>query len=199
MSLRGAVFLLFILDHKGRVVFVRILLYLVSIVAANVVTAAFAPLIMGMFIVPMGTFLIGATFIFRDLVQNKYGRKKTYMFIGLALLASAVVSSILGDTLIIVLASAVTFAIAETTDTEIYSRLKLPMSLRVLYSGIVGGILDSAIFVVLGLSPLGANFLPWEAVPAAILGQVIVKTIIQGIAALIIHQTNNMSKNTVAN
>jgi queuosine precursor transporter len=178
---------------------VRILLYLVSIVAANVVTAAFTPLIMGIFIVPMGTFLIGATFIFRDLVQNKYGRKKTYMFIGLALLISAVVSSILGDTLIIVLASAVTFAIAETTDTEIYSRLKLPMSLRVLYSGIVGGILDSAIFVVLGLSPLGANFLPWEAVPSAILGQVIVKTIIQGIAALIIHQTNNISKNTVAN
>jgi queuosine precursor transporter len=181
------------------VVFVRILLYLVSIVTANVVTAAFAPLTMGMFIVPMGTFLIGATFIFRDLVQNKYGRKKTYMFIGLALLVSAVVSSILGDTLNIVFASAVSFAIAETTDTEIYSRLKLPMSLRVLYSGIVGGILDSAIFVVLGLSPLGANFLPWEAVPAAILGQVIVKTIIQGIAALIIHQTNNMSKNTVAN
>jgi queuosine precursor transporter len=178
---------------------VRILLYLISIVAANVVTAAFTPLIMGIFIVPMGTFLIGATFIFRDLVQNKYGRKKTYMFIGIALLVSAVVSSFLGDTLIIVLASAVTFAIAETTDTEIYSRLKLPMSLRVLYSGIVGGILDSAIFVVLGLSPLGANFLPWEAVPAAILGQVIVKTIIQGIAALIIHQTNNMSKNTVAN
>jgi queuosine precursor transporter len=192
-------FLLFILENKGRVVFVRILLYLVSIVAANVVTAAFTPLIMGIFIVPMGTFLIGATFIFRDLVQNKYGRKKTYMFIGLALVLSAIVSSILGDTLIIVFASAVTFAIAETTDTEIYSRLKLPMSLRVLYSGIVGGILDSAIFVVLGLSPLGANFLPWEAVPAAILGQVIVKTIIQGIAALIIHQTNNMSKNTVAN
>jgi queuosine precursor transporter len=178
---------------------VRILLYLGSIVAANVLTAAFTPLIMGIFIVPMGTFLIGATFIFRDLVQNKYGRKKTYIFIGLALLLSAVVSSILGDTLIIVLASAVTFAIAETTDTEIYSRLKLPMSLRVLYSGIVGGIMDSAIFVVLGLSPLGANFLPWEAVPSAILGQVIVKTIIQGIAALIIHQTNNMSKNTVAN
>lgn len=190
--------MLFILESKGGVVFVRILLYLVSIVTANVITAAFTPLVMGIFIVPMGTFLIGATFIFRDLVQNKYGRKKTYMFIGLALLLSAVVSSILGDTLIIVLASAVTFAIAETTDTEIYTRLKLPMSLRVLYSGIVGGVLDSAIFVVLGLSPLGANFLPWEAVPAAILGQVIVKTIIQGIAALIIHQTNNMSKNTVA-
>jgi uncharacterized PurR-regulated membrane protein YhhQ (DUF165 family) len=177
----------------------RIILYLISIVTANVVTAAFAPLQMGVFIVPMGTLFIGATFIFRDLVQNKYGRKKTYIFIGTALLLSAVVSAILGDTLIIVLASALSFAVAETTDTEIYSRLKLPMSWRVFYSGIVGGLLDSVIFVIIGLSPLGANFLPWEAVPAAILGQVIVKTMIQGIAAVILSQvTNSTTKNALS-
>ncbi|MCM3118273.1 VUT family protein [Neobacillus sp. MER 74] len=177
----------------------RIILYLISIVTANVVTAAFAPLQMGVFIVPMGTLFIGATFIFRDLVQNKYGRKKTYIFIGTALFLSAVVSFILGDTLIIVLASALSFAVAETTDTEIYTRLKLPMSWRVFYSGIVGGLLDSVIFVIIGLSPLGANFLPWEAVPAAILGQVIVKTIIQGIAAVILSQvTNSMTKHALS-
>ena len=178
----------------------RILLYLVSIVTANVVTAAFAPLQLGVFIVPMGTLFIGATFIFRDLVQNKYGRKKTYIFIGTALALSAIVSAILGDTLIIVLASALSFAVAETTDTEIYTRLKLPMSWRVFYSGIVGGLLDSVIFVIIGLSPFGANFLPWEAVPAAILGQVIVKTIIQGIAAIILNQVSNATtKNVISN
>ena len=178
----------------------RILLYLVSIVTANVVTAAVAPLQLGEFIVPMGTLFIGATFIFRDLVQNKYGRKKTYLFIGTALLLSAIVSAILGDTLIIVLASALSFAVAETTDTEIYTRLKLPMSWRVFYSGIVGGLLDSVIFVIIGLSPFGANFLPWEAVPAAILGQVIVKTIIQGIAAIILGQVSHAtSKKVISN
>ncbi|WP_312474684.1 VUT family protein [Neobacillus sp.] len=178
----------------------RILLYLISIVTANVVTAAFAPLNIGIFIVPMGTFLIGATFIFRDLVQNRYGRKKTYYFIGIALLLSAVISYFLGDTLIIVLASALSFVIAESTDTEIYTRLNLPMSWRVFYSGLVGGLLDSVIFVIIGLSPLGANFLPWEAVPAAIIGQVIFKTIIQGIAALIINQVNNISnKDAISN
>ncbi|MGG3471340.1 VUT family protein [Neobacillus pocheonensis] len=178
----------------------RILLYLISIVTANVVTAAFAPLQLGLFIVPMGTLFIGATFIFRDLVQNKYGRKKTYIFIGIALFLSAVLSFILGDTLVIVLASAISFAVAETTDTEIYTRLNLPMSWRVFYSGIVGGLLDSVIFVIIGLSPVGANFLPWEAVPATILGQVIVKTIIQAIAAIILSQVNNSSgKNAVSN
>lgn len=173
----------------------RIFLYLVSIITANVITAALAPLHFGMFIVPMGTLLIGATFIFRDLVQNKYGRARTYMFIGIALVLSAIVSYILGDTLTIVFASALSFAVAETTDTEIYTRLKLPMSWRVFYSGLVGGLLDSVIFVVIGLSPIGANFLPWEAVPAAILGQVIVKTIIQGIGAMMLNPISSIFNN----
>lgn len=165
-----------------------IVFYLVSIVIANVVTAAFAPLHFGAFIVPMGTLFIGATFIFRDLVQNKYGRAKTYLFIFTALILSAVVSFLLGDTLLIVMASALSFVVAETADTEIYTRLKLPMAWRVFYSGIVGGFLDSAIFVMIGLSPLGANILPWEAVPAAILGQIIVKTILQMVGAIILSQ-----------
>jgi len=164
----------------------RIILYLASIILANVITAAFQPIQFSVFIIPMGTLLIGATFILRDLVQNKIGRKKTYLFIGLALILSAVVSSLLGDTLYIVIASAISFLLAETTDTEIYTRLKLPLAWRVFYSGIVGGLLDSAVFVIIGLSPIGANILPWEAVPAAIIGQVIVKTLIQGIGALIV-------------
>jgi len=127
-------------------------------------------------------------------VQNKYGRTKTYFFIVTALILSAVVSFILGDTLLIVVASAVSFVVAETADTEIYSRLKLPMAWRVLYSGIVGGFLDSAIFVVIGLSPLGANILPWEAVPAAIVGQIIVKTIIQMFGALILGQVGSLKE-----
>ena len=88
----------------------------------------------------------------------------------------------------IVAASALSFAIAETSDTEIYTRLKLPMAWRVFYSGIVGGFFDSVVFVIVGLSPLGAGFIPWEAVPAAIIGQIIVKTIIQLIGALILNQ-----------
>ncbi|WP_430176024.1 VUT family protein [Peribacillus simplex] len=154
------------------------------------VTAAFDPLHLGMFIIPMGTLLIGGTFIFRDLVQNQFGRAKTYMCIVTALILSACVSFILGDTLLIVLASALSFVVAETADTEIYTRLKLPMSWRVFYSGIVGGFFDSVIFVVIGLSPLGANILPWEAVPAAVIGQIIVKTVIQSIGAVLLGRIN---------
>lgn len=175
----------------------RILCYLLSIVIANVVTARFAPMEFSIFIVPMGTLFVGATFIFRDLVQNKYGRKKTYLFILTALVLSAIVSYLLGDTLMVVAASALSFIIAETTDTEIYSRLQLPMAWRVFYSGIAGGLLDSVVFVIIGLSPLGAGFLPWEAVPAAIVGQVIVKTVIQMIGALTLSQMRGLNEKRV--
>lgn len=164
----------------------RVVLYLLAIVTANVVTARFQPLELGVFLVPMGTLFIGLTFILRDLVQNKYGKRKTYLFITIAMALSALSSYLLGDTLWIVFASILSFLIAETTDTEIYSRLNLPMSMRILYSGIIGGLLDSVIFVILGLSPLGAGFIPWEAVWMAIIGQVLIKTILQGLAAIII-------------
>ncbi|WP_241494807.1 VUT family protein [Brevibacillus laterosporus] len=149
-------------------------------------TAGIAPFFIGPFIIPAGTFIIGATFIFRDFVQNFIGRRRTYLLILLAMILSTVTSFLLGDTLWIVFASIITFAVSETTDTEIYSRLKLPFHLRVAYSGIVGGVLDSIIFVVIGLSPLGANILPWTAVFLAIVGQIIVKTLVQLVAAIVV-------------
>lgn len=166
--------------------FIYVLLYLLAIIFANVITASYDPLKFGSLIVPAGSFLIGVTFIFRDLVQNAVGRKNVYLIIGAAMVLSAVTSSALGDTLWIVFASALTFVFSETTDTEIYSRLKLPMSLRVLYSGVAGGVLDSVIFVIIGLSPLGANFLPWDVVGYAIAGQIVVKVVMQLIGTLII-------------
>ncbi|MFK7696676.1 VUT family protein [Paenibacillus sp. HJGM_3] len=158
---------------------VWIVCYLLSISLANVLTASSDPLVWGNFIVPVGSFLIGATFILRDLVQNAIGRRNTYFVIGAAMVLSAITSSALGDTLWITFASAITFLFSETTDTEIYTRLKLPMSMKVLYSGIVGGALDSVIFVIIGLSPLGAGFLPWDMVGYAIIGQIVVKTVMQ--------------------
>src|SRR5690606_38503332 len=50
---------------------------------------------------------------------------------------------------------------------------------RVILSGLFGGILDSAVFVIIGLSPIGAGFVPWPAVPFAILGQTIIKFTMQ--------------------
>ena len=161
--------------------------YLLAIVLANVITAAFMPLQLGMFLIPYGTWLIGATFVLRDMMQKKYGRKVAYKAIFVALVLSAITSKLLGDTLAITFASAVSFLISESADTEIYTRFKVTFLKRVFTSGLVSSFLDSAIFIVLGLSPLISGFLPWEAVPNAIGGQFIVKTLMQVLGVLVLY------------
>lgn len=163
-----------------------IVFYISAILIANFLSATFAPLQIGPFLISPGTFTIAASFILRDLVQNRYGRGKTYGFIVMALVLSAVTAKSLGDPLAIVIASACAFAVSESTDTEIYSRLKLPMAWRVWWSGLAGGILDSGVFVILGLSPLGMGFIPWQFIPMAIIGQALFKIAMQGIGAIII-------------
>lgn len=162
---------------------IRVSIYLLSIVVANILAARFAPLNLGLFIIPWGTFFIGITLVMRDMVQNVYGRKKTYGFIVLALGISALSSYLLGDELWIVLASAISFTISETSDTEIYTRFKIPFVKRVFFSGVVSGFLDSSVFVIIGISPLGLNFVPWELVPYAILGQWVTKVVMQLVVA----------------
>jgi uncharacterized PurR-regulated membrane protein YhhQ (DUF165 family) len=164
-------------------------LYFFILVIANVLTARFSPMDFGIFLVPYGTLFIASSFFVRDFIQRKYGRQKTYIVIFSALAISAITSKLLGDTLWIVFASAITFTISETIDTEVYTRLKASFEKRVLFSGLVGTFLDSVIFIVVGLSPIGAGFLSWQLVPMAILGQIIVKYVVQFIAYFIIKNT----------
>jgi queuosine precursor transporter len=161
-----------------------IMLYLAAIVAANVLTAKFAPINLGWVLVPAGTLLVGASFVLRDLVQEQIGRKATYKLIFLAMGLSGMISYLLGDTVLIMVASAVSFMISESLDTEIFTRLGGSKPRRVFISGVVGGAIDSVVFVLIGLSPAGSGILPWEAIPAAILGQVVVKFAMQLIGAV---------------
>lgn len=163
-------------------------LYLLLIAAANLLTAKFDPLILagGALIVPLGSLFAGAVFILRDLVQMKHGKQKTYTTILGAAALSAVLSVGLGDTAYVAVASVVAFFASEAADTEIFSRVRRSLAARVLLSGIVGGCLDSVLFVLLGLSPLGAGMIPWAAVPSAVLGQMLVKVLVQFAAFLFI-------------
>lgn len=161
----------------------RILLYLFVMVIANVVTAVFQPMTIWCFIVPAGTWFIGFNFILRDWVQMKYGRAKTYYAIGAGVVLSLLLSLYFGDMLPITIAGAFAFMVSETIDTEIFSRIKTSLANRIALSGVFGGLFDSSIFICLGLSPIGAGFLSWELVPLAILGQWVVKSILQLVGA----------------
>lgn len=166
---------------------IRPILYILAIVIANFVTAYFAPLVIGMFIVPWGTVFIGLTFVFRDLVQLQLGRRKTYYVIALGLGISVVTSIFYGDMLFITMASALSFIFSEITDTEIFTRFKLRFYHRIMLSGVVGGFVDSIIFIIIGLSPLFTGILTWQEVPYAMLGQFTFKTLMQLVTLGVIH------------
>lgn len=157
-----------------------------TIAVANILTAKFSPFILfdGLVIVPVGSFLVGATFMLRDVVQVKHGKRKTYRTILAALALSAVMSAALGDTIRVAAASAMAFFVSEAIDTEIFTRLRRSIANRVLLSGLVGGTVDSAIFVIFGLGPAGADVLTWSQVPFAIIGQTAVKAVVQVVAVM---------------
>ena len=172
-------------------------LYLLSVTAANVVTAHFAPFVIGLLIVPMGSFLIGATFVLRDFPQVNFGRKKKYLTILAASFLSLVASLILGDGFWVVVASLLAFLVSELTDTEIFTRMKASLLNRVLFSGLVGGLLDSVIFVVVGLGPIGLGVLSWEQCLFAIIGQTLVKMAMQFIGVGVIGILFRVNRETV--
>lgn len=153
--------------------------YVLVIVVANVVTAMFPPLTVAGIIIPCGSFLVGVTFFLRDFIQLRVGKTKVYKSIVLAAIISGFISLSLGDTLSVAVASVISFFVSEALDTEVFTRLNTSIKKRVVVSGLVGGTLDSTIFIVLALSPIGSNVLSWESVPYAILGQTIVKCCMQ--------------------
>lgn len=152
-----------------------------SIVAANVLTAKFSPFVLfdGRIIIPVGSVLIGATFLLRDVVQIRHGKREAYTMIFVALVLSAVISAMMGDTASVAIASALSFLLSESIDTEIFSRMRRSVRLRMLASGVIGGGVDSAVFVTIGLGPIGTGALTWEQVPFAIIGQAAIKAVVQ--------------------
>lgn len=158
-------------------------LYIAAIAAANVITAATTPADIGPFLIPWGTWFVACTFFLRDALQIRYGRATAYLAIVAGLAVSALTSALLGDTLAIVAASGLAFGLSETLDTEVFSRTKAGLPTRVALSGVLGGALDSTVFVLVGLSPLWSGIIPWSAVGNAILGVFLVKAAVQLIAA----------------
>lgn len=154
-----------------------ILIYFLSILTANILTARFEPIFIGNLIFPLGSFFIGINFVARDFVQLKYGRKVSYITIFIAICLSAICSYFLKDSLSIAFASAITFLVSESADTEVFSRYRSSVIKRVWLSGIVGLLLDSFIFIVIGLSPLFSNIISWQQVSWAIASQCLIKFI----------------------
>lgn len=165
-----------------------VLAFVASVALANYLTANYAPLTFDwlgqVWVITWGTWMIAATFFLRDAVQVKYGRSTAYTAIGLALAVNVAMSLVYDDLFWITVGSATAFVVSECLDTEIFTRLHERLAARIAISGIVAGTVDSAIFAVIGLSPLTTGIVPWEYLWTTIVAQVVVKCGVQVLAAI---------------
>jgi len=134
-------------------------LYLISIVIANLAVCIFGVISVGPLVFPAGAVVIGMTFTARDYVQREYGKVKCWYWMITATIISAVFS------LDIAIASVTAFLVSEFVDWLIFTYVGGSFRRRILLSNLFGIPLDSLIFV-----PLVFGWI-WPA----IIGQAVVK------------------------
>jgi uncharacterized PurR-regulated membrane protein YhhQ (DUF165 family) len=99
---------------------------------------------------PSGVLMIGLALVLRDFVHDTLGAKWA---LG-AILVGALLSYLLADPFIAV-ASLVAFAVSELSDFAVYAPIrKRNRSIAILASGVVGSIVDSALFLYLAFGSL---------------------------------------------
>jgi len=119
---------------------------------------------------PSGVLLIGIALFTRDYVQEKFGKRNVLI----AIAAGIVISFFVNPD--VAAASAVAFAAGEIVDFFVYTRIKRKsIALAVVFSGVVGGIIDSFLFLQIAFD--STNF--WQ-------GQVVGKTWMALLGGLII-------------
>lgn len=136
-------------------------LYLACIVGANwlISTVGLVPVGFGL-VAPAGVYLVGLSFLLRDMTQDALGRRAVIV----AILLGAALSALLSPAL--ALASGAAFLLSETADMLVYTPLKARSWVgAVVASNTVGLIVDSVIFLLLAFGSL--QFLPGQVVGKA--------------------------------
>ena len=146
-----------------------ILMYLGSILLANVLVSQFHLVHHFGLTFPAGAYAIGLTFTLRDMVQREHGKWKCWIWMGTA---SAITVLFAPK---IALASASAFLISEGMDWLIYTVYPGSFVKRVIFSNLIGIPLDSIVFVTVAFG------FAWSP----IWGQTIIK-MVMGLMALTI-------------
>lgn len=99
---------------------------------------------------PSGVLVIGLGLVLRDMVQQLLGVRWALVAIACGVVLSAIVAPPA-----LVLASAAAFLLSELADLGVYTPLrKRGLGLAVLASGVVGSVIDSAVFLLLAFGSL---------------------------------------------
>jgi queuosine precursor transporter len=99
---------------------------------------------------PSGVLMVGAALVLRDIVHERLGSAWA-----LAAIVLGAVLSIMFASPALVVASVAAFALAELADFAVYAPLrKRHLTAAVLASGLVGSVIDSAVFLILAFGSL---------------------------------------------
>jgi hypothetical protein len=99
---------------------------------------------------PSGVLVVGASLVLRDMVHEAGGAKAALIAIGIGGIMSALFASPA-----LLIASVLAFVLAELADLAVYAPLReRRLWLAVLFSGIAGAVVDSAVFLWLAFGSL---------------------------------------------
>ncbi|MGW5053984.1 VUT family protein [Actinokineospora sp. NPDC004072] len=156
--------------------------YLLLVVAANVASTHWPPLVIGGLHVPVGTAFAGAGLTARDLVHDNLGPRG----VTAGILAGAGLSAWCASPQIAA-ASAVAFTASEIVDALIYTKLRHRSRLGAVTASNAGGlVVDSALFVPLAFGSL-------TAVPGQLLG----KTVATLLTLAVLHTARVIARRAV--
>lgn len=160
-------------------------LYLVAIILANLLVAAFGPAI----VIVNSFVLIGLDLSLRDRLHDAWQGRALWPKMAALIAAGSLLSFVLNAGAgPIALASFLAFAMAGAVDAVIYHLLRGRGRLvRMNGSNIVSGLVDSVVFLSL-LAVLAG--LPWSSVPLLILGQWLAKTAGGFLWSVVLHRAS---------
>lgn len=153
------------------------LLYMLVGILGTLVTVWFEPLTLGPLTIPPSSWLMGFSFLLITLIQDAHGEKISGQMIWILLALTALICISLNYTLMLVFASGAAFLVGQFTTKMLYT-----FGTSRTASSMIGSVVDVGIWIFLGLSPIGIGTVPWEKFFQAVLGQVLVQLILQGIA-----------------
>jgi uncharacterized PurR-regulated membrane protein YhhQ (DUF165 family) len=132
--------------------------FIATIFAANWAIAHFGLVPVGFGLVaPAGVYFAGLAFTFRDLTQDRLGRRAVV----LCILAGAVLSALVSARF--AMASGLAFLLSEGADFAVYTPLRERGWLRaVLASNVIGLVVDSVVFLWLAFGTVG--YLPGQVI-----------------------------------
>ncbi len=138
-----------------------LILFIATIFCANWAIQAYGLVPVGPgLIAPAGVYFAGLAFTFRDLAQERVGRR----WIVAAIVAGAVISGLVSTKF--ALASGIAFLVSELLDFAVYSPLRKRNWIgAVVASNVVGLVADSIVFLLLAFGSL--QYLPGQIVGKA--------------------------------